>query len=140
MRAPLPLWPATFRGWLPGLLLSVPLALLLWNLRTASEDLRTAAATAAVLLALPWVVPAMVLVATVSVPLYMWLHTQGPVPDVLQWLGGTLLVGAVLGAHLNATLAWLWLRRDPAIPEPGLRDFLERSPTGIARQLNDDKR
>ena len=140
MRAPLPLWPATLVGWLPGLLLSVPLALLLWNLRTASEDLRTAVATVAVLLALPWVVPAMVLVATVSVPLYMWLHTQGPVPDVLQWLGGTLLVGAVLGAHLNATLAWLWLRRDPAIPEPGLRDFLERSPTGIARQLNDDKR
>ena len=88
MRAPLPLWPATFRGWLPGLLLSVPLALLMWNLRTAPEDLRTAVATAAVLLALPWVVPAMVLVATVSVPLYMWLHTQGPVPDVLQWLGG----------------------------------------------------
>ena len=133
MRAPLPLWPATFRGWLPGLLLSVPLALLLWNLRTA-------VATAAVLLALPWVVPAMVLVATVSVPLYMWLHTQGPVPDVLQWLGGTLLAGAVLGAHVNATLAWLWLRRAPAVPEPGLRDFLERSPSAIARQLNDDKR
>ena len=140
MRAPLPLWPATFSGWLPGLLLSVPLALLLWNLRTAPEDLRTAVATAAVLLALPWVVPAMVLVATVSVPLYMWLHTQGPVPDVLQWLGGTLLAGAVLGAHVNATLAWLWLRRDPAVPEPGLRDFLERSPRGIDRQLNDDKR
>lgn len=140
MRAPLPLWPATLVGWLPGLLLSVPLALLLWNLRAAPEDLRTAVATVAVLLALPWVVPAMVLVATASVPLYMWLHTQGPVPDVLRWLGGTLLVGAVLGAHLNATLAWLWLRRDPAIPEPGLRDFLERSPTGIARQLNDDKR
>jgi hypothetical protein len=140
MRAPLPLWPAKFRGWLPGLLLSVPLALLLWNLRTAPEDLRTTVATAAVLLALPWVVPAMVLVATVSAPLYMWLHTQGPVPDVLQWLGGTLLVGAVLGAHVNATLAWLWLRRDPAVPEPGLRDFLERSPRGIDRQLNEDKR
>ena len=140
MRAPLRLWPANLRGWLPGLLLSVPLALLLWNLRTAPEDLRTAVATVAVLLALPWVVPAMVLVATVSVPLYMWLHTQGPVPDVLQWLGGTLLVGAVLGAHVNATLSWLWLRRAPAVPEPGLRHFLERSPPGIARQLNDDKR
>jgi hypothetical protein len=140
MRAPLPLWPATLRGWLPGLLLSVPLALLLWNLRTAADDLRTAAATVAVLLALPWVVPAMVLVATVSAPLYMWLHTQGPVPDVLQWLGGTLLAGAVLGAHVNAALAWLWLRREPPVPEPGLRDFLERSPPGAARQLNDNKR
>ena len=140
MRAPLPLWPASLRGWLPGLLLSVPLALLLWNLRTAPEGLRTAVATAAVLLALPWVVPAMVLVATLSVPLYMWLHTQVPVPDVLQWLGGTLLVGAVLGAHINATLAWLWLRRGPAVPEPGLRDFLNRSPPRVTEQLNNDKR
>jgi hypothetical protein len=125
---------------LPGLLLSAPLALLLWNLRTAPEDLRNAVATAAILLALPWVVPAMVLVATLSVPLYMWLHTQGPVPDALQWLGGTLLVGSVLGAHINSTLAWLWLRRGPTVPEPGLRDFLKRSPSRITEQRNDDKR
>jgi len=140
MRPPLTLWPTRLRSWLPGLLLSVPLAWLLWNLRAAPEDLRTAVAAAAVLLALPWIVPAMILVATLSVPVYMWMHTQGPVPGALEWLGGTILIGAVLGAHLNATLAWLWLQRGRAVPEPGLREFLRRkSPTG-ARHGNEQAR
>jgi hypothetical protein len=133
MRAPLAPWPARRRDWLPGLLLSVPLVLLLWNLRVAPDDLRTIVATVAVLLGLPWVVPAMVLVATLSAPVYMWLHTMGPTPDVLLWLGGTLLIGAVLGAHVNATLVWIWLRRSRGVPEPGLRDFLKRARTGHAR-------
>src|SRR5512137_705869 len=109
MRAPLAPWPAHWHEWLPGLLASVPLALLLWHLRGAPEELRTGVATVAVLLGLPWAVPAMMLVATLSVPVYMWLHTQGPAPDALLWLGATLLIGAVLGAHVNATLAWIWL-------------------------------
>ena len=140
MRPPLALWPANLRGWLPGLLLSVPLALLLWNLRMAPEELRTAVAAAAVLLALPWIVPAMVLVATLSVPVYMWMHTQGPVPGALEWLGGTILIGAVLGAHLNATLAWLWLHRGRAVTEPGLREFLTRRSRTDAGQRNDNTR
>ncbi len=133
MRVPIAAWPARRRDWLPGLLLSVPLALLLWHLRGAPDEIRTAVAAAAVLMGLPWAVPAMVLVATLSVPVYMWLHTLGSPPGVLQWLGGALLVGSVLGAHLNATLAWLWLHRGRAVPEPGLGEFLKRARAGRAR-------
>ena len=138
MRAPLALWPRRLQ-WLPGLLLSVPLALLLWSLRSAGEDVRTSVAIVAVLLSLPWVVPAMVLVAALSVPVYMWLHTQGPVPPVLQWLGGTVLVAAVIGAHVNAALGWVWMHRGKAVPEPGIGDFLKRHSAG-AQQRTDDAR
>jgi len=136
MRAPLALWPRRLQ-WLPGLVLSVPVSMLLWSLRDADEAIRAAVAAAAVLLALPWVIPAMVLVAALSAPVYMWLHTQGPVPTVLGWLGGTLLVGAVIGAHINAALAWLWMQRGRAVPEPGIGEFLKRRPGG-ARQRTDD--
>lgn len=138
MRAPLALWPRRLE-WLPGLLASVPLALLLWTLRSADEALRAGVAAAAILLALPWVIPAMVLVAALSAPFYMWLHTQGPVPAVLEWLGGTVLVGAVIGAHINAALGWLWIQRGKAVPEPGIGDFLKRRPAG-ANQRTDDAR
>jgi hypothetical protein len=136
MRAPQAQWPRRLQ-WLPGLLLSVPLALLLWSMRDAGEDVRTTIAVVAVLLALPWVIPAMVLVAALSVPVYMWLHTRGPVPPVLEWLGGTVLVGAVIGAHINAALGWLWMHRGKAVPEPGIGDFLKRRSTG-AQQRTDD--
>ena len=136
MRAPLVPWPRRLQ-WLPGLLLSVPLALLLWALRGADESVRTSIAAAAVVLALPWVIPAMVLVAALSVPVYMWLHTQGPVPPVLEWLGGTVLIGAVIGAHINAALGWMWMQRGKAVPEPGIGDFLKRRSPG-ARQRTDD--
>ena len=136
MRAPLVPWPRRLQ-WLPGLLLSVPLALLLWALRGADESVRSSIAAAAVVLALPWVIPAMVLVAALSVPVYMWLHTQGPVPPVLEWLGGTVLIGAVIGAHINAALGWMWMQRGKAVPEPGIGDFLKRRSPG-ARQRTDD--
>ncbi|HET9024614.1 MAG TPA: hypothetical protein VFN64_08580 [Burkholderiaceae bacterium] len=136
MRAPLVLWPRRLQ-WLPGLLLSVPLALLLWALRGADEGVRTGIAAAALVLALPWVIPAMVLVAALSVPVYMWLHTQGPVPPVLEWLGGMVLIGAVVGAHINAALGWMWMQRGKAVPEPGIGDFLKRRSPG-ARQRTDD--
>jgi hypothetical protein len=136
MRAPLALWPRRLQ-WLPGLLLSVPLALLLWSLRGAGEDVRTTIAVVAVLLALPWVIPAMVLVAALSVPVYMWLHTRGPVPPVLEWLGGTVLAAAVVGAHINAALGWLWMHRGKAVPEPGIGDFLKRRSPGAQRRTDD---
>jgi len=126
MRAAPVLWPTGIRGWLPGLMISVPVALLLWTTRSSDEGMRTAIAAGIVIFGLPWVVPGMLLVATLSVPVYMWLHTQGPVPPVLDWLGATLLIGAVLGAHINAALSWSWLGRDRAIPESGIGDFLAR--------------
>src|SRR4029453_4597038 len=126
MRALPVLWPTGLRGWLPGLLISAPVALLLWSTRTSDESVRTAIAVGVVIFALPWVVPAMLLIATLSAPVYMWMHTQGPVPPVLEWLGATLLIGAVLGAHINAALAWSWLRRDRVVPERGIGDFLTR--------------
>lgn len=129
MRLPLASWPRRLE-WLPGLLVSAPLAALAWSLRGADESLRTGLAAAAVLLGLPWAIPGMVLVAALSAPVYMWLHTRGPVPPVTQWLGATLLVGAVIGAHINASLAWKWLRRGKAVPEPGIGDFLKRRPPG----------
>lgn len=139
MRAPLALWPRRLE-WLPGLLTSVPLALLLWSLRNADEELRTAVAVAAVVLALPWVVPAMVLVAALSAPFYMWLHTKGPVPPVLEWLGAMVLAGAVIGAHINAALGWQWVRRGRAVPEPGIGEFLKRRSATGAEQRTDDAR
>ena len=136
MRAPLALWPRRLQ-WLPGVLLSAPLALLLWSLRGAGEDVRTGVAVVAVLLALPWVIPAIVLVAALSVPVYMWLHTRGPVPPVTVWLGGTVLVAAVIGAHINAALGWMWLHRGKAVPEPGIGDFLKRRSPGAQRRTDD---
>jgi hypothetical protein len=138
MRAPLALWPRRLE-WLPGLLLSVPLALLLWSLRGADEDVRTSVAVAAVLLALPWVVPALVLVAALSAPVYMWMHTRGPVPQVLDWLGAMVLIGAVIGAHINAALGWVWMRRAKPVPEPGIGDFL-KGRSGGTDQRTDDAR
>ena len=81
----------------------------------------------------------MVLVAALSVPVYMWLHTKGPVPPVLEWLGGTVLVAAVIGAHINAALGCMWMHRGKAVPEPGIGDFLKRRQTG-AQQRTDDAR
>jgi hypothetical protein len=139
MRAPLVPWPQGYQR-LSGLLLSVPVALVLWSLRSSAEDVRAAVAGAAVLLGLPWVVPAMVLTAALSAPVYMWMHTNGPVPPVLEWLGGTLLVGAVVGVHINATLGWLWAHRDRPKPEPGIRDYIERRSETGAKQRSDDTR
>ena len=139
MRAPLAIWPRRLE-WLPGLLMSVPLGLLLWSLRSAEEGLRTTVAVAAVVLALPWVVPAMVLVAALSAPFYMWMHTKGPVPPVLEWLGAMVLLAAVVGAHINAALGWQWVRRGRAVPEPGIGEFLKRRSATGAEQRTDDAR
>lgn len=136
MRAPPAPWPRRLQ-WLAGLVASVPLAWLLWSLRGADEAMRTGVAAVAVVLGLPWMVPALVLVAALSAPLYMWLHTQGPVPPVLEWLGGTVLVAAVIGAHINAALGWLWMRRGKAVPEPGLGEYLKRRQDGAQRQTDD---
>ena len=77
------------------------------------------------MLSIPWVVPATMLIAVLSAPIYMWLHSQGPVPAVLDWLGGVVLVAAVGGCHLNAAFLVAWQRtRKASEAEIGLRDFL----------------
>ena len=124
MRAHL-LWPLTLREWLPGLLASVPLAAVLLGTRSLDSQLAAVAASVAVALSIPWVVPATMLIAVLSAPVYMGLHSQGPVPAVLDWLGGVVLVAAVVGCHLNAALLLAWLRsRKAGEADIGLRDFL----------------
>jgi hypothetical protein len=101
----------------------------LWLVRDQPEAVRVALASVAVLLAVPWIVPAIVLVGVTSAPLYMWLHTQGPVLPVMTWLGAVVLIAAVLGSHVNAALLIGWWRsRRSLSPEAGLREFLERQP------------
>ena len=124
MRAHL-LWPLTLREWLPGLLVSVPLAAVLLGTRSLDSQSAAVAASVAVALSIPWVVPATMLIAVLSAPVYMWLHAQGPVPAVLDWLGGVVLVAAVVGCHLNAALLVAWYRTwKSGEAEIGLRDFL----------------
>jgi len=49
------------------------------------------------------------------------------VPAVLDWLGGVVLVAAVVGCHLNAALLRAWQRAQKSSEaEIGLRDFLSR--------------
>ena len=83
-------------------------------------------ASVAILLSVPWVIPATMLLSVLSAPVYMWLHTQGPVPAVLDWLGGVVLVSAVVGCHVNAALLIVWQRARKLKSEVGLRDFLFR--------------
>ena len=121
-----PQWPRTLYDWLPGLFASVPLALLLWNTRGATSS-ATLLASVAIVLSVPWIVPATMLFAVLSAPVYMWLHTQGPVPPVLDWLGGIVLIAAVAGCHINTALLLAWLRtRKLTADDIGLRDFLFR--------------
>lgn len=109
--------------------MSAPLAAALWLSADAAETVRNLLALIAVVVAIPWVVPLTVAIGAASAPVYMWLHTMGPVPAVLQWLGGVVLVSAVIGAHINAAWAMTRWRASRVVAEPGLRDFLRRTRT-----------
>ena len=120
-------WPRTLRDWLPGLLASGPLAILLLSTRGGEISSAALVASVAIVLSVPWVIPATMLLSVLSAPVYMWLHTQGPVPAVLDWLGGVVLLAAVVGCHMNAALLIVWQRtRKLKAEEIGLRDFLFR--------------
>ena len=49
------------------------------------------------------------------------------------------LVAAVIGAHINAALGWLWMHRGKAMPEPGIGDFLKRRSPGAKRRTDDTR-
>jgi hypothetical protein len=101
------------------------LAFSLFSTRGADSQTLALLASVAIVLSVPWVVPATILCAVLSAPIYMWLHTQGPVPAVVEWLGGVVLVAAVAGCHVNAALLCAWERtRRSSAAEAGLRDFL----------------
>ena len=119
--------------WNWGYVLSVPVALLLVQSQLGGNPTHAQyAAMFAVVLGLPWIVPAFIVVAVLSSPVYAWLHTVGPAPEVMTWLGGTVLVGAVIGCHVNAALLATHLRRAPTRREPGLGEFLRRRRNGAA--------
>ncbi|HZA94609.1 MAG TPA: hypothetical protein VE421_00620 [Burkholderiaceae bacterium] len=122
-----PYWPRTLRDWFSGLWASAPFALLLLHSRGIDTASAALWASVAIVLSIPWVIPATMLFAVLSAPVYMWLHTQGPVPGVLDWLGGIVLIAAVAGCHINAALLLTWRRaRQSTADETGLRDFLVR--------------
>ena len=127
-RIALALGPRSVGEWLSGLVVSVPVAFALWFARVDESTLHTVAMVA-ILLSVPWIVPAFMLVGVASSPVYMWLHTQGPVAPVLEWLGGVILVSAVIGCHINAALiVAAWRRRRHTEADPGLSNFLQRRP------------
>ena len=119
--------------WNWGYALSVPVAVWLALAQSGGSAAQAQiAAAVAVLLGLPWTVAGFIVVAVISAPLYAWLHTLGPVPDVMSWLGCTVLIGAVIGCHITAALAATWLRRARPHDEPGLGEFLRRRRNGAA--------
>lgn len=121
-------WPASWREWLPGFALSVPVVALLLLSRLPNGDADPSIAALAVLLSIPWIVPVFVLVTALSAPVYAWLHTQGPVIDVLGWLGHCVLIATVIGTHINAAFAVSgWRARHNLVPESGLGEFLSRT-------------
>jgi len=117
-------------GLVDGLLASVPAAgiLLVTQVATAPR-IAQFAAMAAALIAIPWIVPAWVVLAALSSPVFIWLTMHGTSLDVMHWLGEVVLVAAVAGCHVNgALLARAWRRRHEVHePQAGLGDFLRRT-------------
>lgn len=119
--------------WNWGYALSAPAAFLLALVYGADDPTPAQqAAVLAILLGLPWILPAFIVIAILSAPLYFWLHTVGPTPHVMIWLGGTVLIGAVIGCHINAALVGSWLTRPRPRGDLGLSEFLRRLRNGAA--------
>ena len=86
----------------------------------------TLVAAALCVLALPWVVPALVVVAVLSSPVYMALHPLAAAPALDVWLGGVVLLAIAVGLQVNAGLMLAWLQRPRMAPDPGIGEFLRR--------------
>jgi hypothetical protein len=96
-------------------------------LATRGTPLGMALATALCLLALPWVVVALIAIAVLSSPVYMALHPLALAPALDVWLGGVVLLAIAVGVQINAGLLLAWWRRPRTAPEPGLGEFLRRT-------------
>ena len=78
-------------------------------------------------LALPWVVLALIALAVLSAPVYMALHPLDLAPALDTWLGGVVLLAIAVGVQVNAGLLLAWRRQPRAPPQPGIGEFLRRS-------------
>ena len=119
---------------LMALAASGPVALLVLAGRLGDSDaIAHTGALLALTLGLPWVVPAFVVVAVLSAPVYVALHIAGQPQPLEPWLSWVTLIGAIAACHVNATLLANSLLRKRARPRnAGLADFLFRPATRIA--------
>jgi hypothetical protein len=106
--------------------LGVAVALLLFSVR--GEPLGAPLAAALCVLALPWVVVALIAIAVLSSPVYMALHPLALAPALDVWLGGVVLLAIAAGVQINAGLLLAWWRRPRPAPHPGIGEFLRRPP------------
>lgn len=119
--------------WNWGYVVSAPVAIAL-VLSRGGDDPTWAQhiAALAILIGLPWILPAFIVFAVLSAPLYFWLRLSAPTPDVMTWLGATVLLGAVIGCHINGALVGSWLTRPRPRGDLGLSEFLRRLRNGAA--------
>jgi hypothetical protein len=106
--------------------LGAAVALLLFALR--GEPLGAPLAAVLCVLALPWVVAALITIAVLSSPVYMALHPLAAAPALDVWLGGVVLLAIAAGVQINAGLLLAWWRRPRPAPHPGIGEFLRRPP------------
>jgi hypothetical protein len=108
---------------------ALPLGAALATLLLATRGTAPGMAFAAVLcvLALPWIVAALIAIAVLSSPVYMALHPLALAPALDVWLGSVVLLAIAAGVQINAGLLLAWWRRPRAAPEPGLGEFLRRT-------------
>lgn len=125
---------ARLRAALLAFSVSGPLIVSIVVARTAGSEVGAhATAYVAIVLGLPWVVPAFVVVAVFSAPLYVALHIAAHPQDLMPWLSTVILIASVIACHVNATLLLQRLRRRRACdPDGGLADFLRRPAARIA--------
>ena len=125
---------STLRPLLMALAISAPIvAFVIVGRLTQSDLLAHASAFVAVLLGLPWVVPAFVAVAVLSAPLYVALHIVGHPQPLMPWLSVVILIAGLVACHINATMLFRWfLRRRDRAHSAGLAEFLFRPDTRLA--------
>ena len=123
----------TWRNSLMALAISAPLGAFVLAGRFANlEALQHATAFVVLMSGLPWVIPAFVVVAVASAPVFVALHIAGLPQELMPWLSGVILVAGVVACHVNATLLLGKVSRKRARSlDNGLAEFLSRSSARI---------